>query len=446
MSPKNSFNDIIPPATAKKTSKRSIRDIPIPEKKPNKIEELLKETEDFRIEHPSRPVAKSTMSDEEWAPAPPKRRGWIVVLLAFIILGGGALFIFDGASIAITLKTQSIPVDITVAATADNASATATLPYKVLPIQKEGRKEIAASGAMVKVEKKASGTILIYNNYSSAAQPLIATTRVETPAGSIYRLDKAVTVPGTTVVAGKTVPGSVEVTVTADVSGATYNTDKVDFVIPGFKGTSKYEGFYARSKTALTGGFSGTIPQIADADLKAANEELKQSLLGQAFGEINAQKAAGQVFFEGGMRSTFTSVIGPAANGKATIAGKIVVETLIFDGSEVEEAIATSQNSQKYHFDNLESLTLIIQNTTPVTSFISGPILSLKLAGTLTTGQSFDEKALKTALANKSKSQLPQILKLYPEITKAEATVRPFWSRSFPTNPDKIKIIVTKEQ
>ena len=447
MSSKKTFNDIIPPAKAKGI-KRSIRDIPLPEKKQNKIEELLKETADFRVEHPQRPISRTTVSevdDHEWAPTPTKGRRWLIFLTLVILLGVGTLFFFNGASVTITLKTESIPVDVLLTSTSDAASATSTLPYKVLPVQKEGIKEINASGAMVEVEKKASGTIVIYNNYSSASQVLIATTRFETPEGFIYRLDKGVTVPGTKVVSGKTVPGSVEGVVTSDIAGSKYNIDKTDFTVFGFKGTPKYDGFYARSKTALTGGFSGTMPEVGDADLKAANNELKQTLSTQALEEIKKSKPTGYVFFDKGVRSTFSSEIGPATNGKAVVTGKLVVEALIFDQSQVEEIIARNQNSQKYHFDNLETLDFSIENQNPVSSFISGPILLINLSGILTSGQSFDEEALKNALSGKSKSQLPQILKLYPEIIKAKATVLPFWS-SFPSNTDKIKIIVTKEQ
>ena len=451
MSPNNSFNDIIPPGG---NQKRSIRNIPISSKKQNKIDELLKETEDIRVEHHERPVVVHTEASE----MPPTRiintpsssgrslrNVWLAIIVVLLLLGLGSLFLFRSADVAITLKTETIPVDILVNAAPVASTATSALPYQVLAVEKVGTMEVNATGAATRVDKKASGTIIIFNNYSSAPQDLIATTRFETPEGLVYRIDKPVRVPGMTTSNGQSVPGSVEAVVYADKPGPAYNLEKSDFTIPGFRGTSKYQGFYARSKTAITGGFSGTMPRISDADLKAANDELKASLAEQALADFQTQKPAGYIFFKDGVRTVFTSDIGPASNGKAVVSGKVTFEGLLFEQTKVEEVIAATRNGEQYRFDNLEALTLSIENQNPVPSFISGPMLSLRLAGNLTTGQSFNEEALRRALADKSKTQLQEILRMYPEITHAEATLRPFWSGSFPDNPEKINITVTKQ-
>jgi hypothetical protein len=473
MNPNNSLNDILPPNSGNGGSngnnnnsggetsgpKKSIRNIPLSDRKQNKIDELLKETADFRVEHPTRVVEssprpatpaqtkiKSSPSLSSGGKGTSRKALWLVALVAVLVLAGGLLMIFNNAEVRVTLKTESIPVNMTAAAVADEMSATDTLPYKLLPLQKEENKEIAATGPTTKVEKKASGTIIVYNNFSAASQQLIATTRFETPAGLVYRIDKPITVPGTTVVNGKTVPGSVEAVVYADQSGTSYNISNSDFTIPGFKGTTKYEGFYARTKTALSGGFSGTTSGVSDADLKTANEELEQSLTGQIMTEIQSQKPAGYVFLKDGIRTAYTSSVGASSDGKATVTGRMSAEVLLFETSTLEKMIAENTGGSRYHFDNLDSLGLTIENGDKITSFISSPALSLTFAGTLTTGQSFEEEALKTALSGKAKIQLQEIMKMYPEITKAEATVRPFWSRTFPNNPQKIKVIVTKEE
>lgn len=445
MNPKNTFEDIIPPASANNNNnitnnvaKRSIRDIPIREKKPNKIDELLEETADMRAEHhvqqpvyvPQQPPVRT-----ERTVARSHKGLWSLVIVAVVVaLGIGGLMFFRGANVNIALKTESIPVDLTITSTSE-MTASGTLPYKVLPIQKEGTKEVAATGAPTKIEKKATGTIIIYNNFSAADQQLIATTRFETPGGLIYRIDKPVTVPGN---------GSTEAVVTAEQAGDKYNAAKQDFTIPGFKGTTKYDKFYARSKTALSGGFIGNMPKIADADLKTANEELEKALTAQAITELDTQRPADYVSFKNGVRTTFTSSVAPSAEGKAIVSGKVILEALIFEKKAIEKAIADTKNGKNYVFDNLGSLNLTIQNTKALTSFISNPVLSLKFDGTLTTGQSFDPDVLKNVLAGKSRSQLTEILKMYPEITKAEANTKPFWISSFPENPEKITINVTK--
>jgi hypothetical protein len=52
----------------------------------------------------------------------------------------------------------------------------------------------------------------------------------------------------------------------------------------------------------------------------------------------------------------------------------------------------------------------------------------------------FDEDKLKEDLAGRAKAALTTVLSGYPSIDKAEATLRPFWKRSFPDKIGKIKI------
>ena len=441
--PNNSFQDVIPPSGS---GRRSIRDIPIPTSRQNKINELLDETADFRAEERRKHPVRTESPRPPQPPKPPKikkfsnpsdssRKGiWIVAAVSVLILGVAFfLFLSQRAEVKISLKTDNIDVDVT---------ATST-DYKVIPIQKESSVTLNTTGIPQKVEKKATGTIVIYNNYSSASQQLIATTRFATADGLIFHLDKAVTVPGTTVVGGKTVPGSVEATITADQAGDNYNVDKTDFTIPGFKGSPKYQAFYARSKTAMSGGFSGNIGQVSDADLKTSNDALKASLLDAALQDVATNTPEGFIFFKDGTRVTYSSSMGASSDGKADLKGKLVLEALVFNQPTVENLIADSL-SERYHFDNLSSLNLSINNLGTTTSFISNPVLNIELKGTLTTGQSFDTTDLKKTLSGKAKSQLQEILKLYPEIIKAEAVIHPFWSKSFPENVKNIKVTVTK--
>ncbi|MFA6297163.1 MAG: hypothetical protein WC629_01235 [Candidatus Paceibacterota bacterium] len=448
----NSFQDVIPPSGS---GRRSIRDIPIPANRQNKITELLEETVELRMEdhrrhfvntEPSQalpPKPRKTKKSSNFENSP--RRGiWTVAGISVAVLGVAFYFLFlQKADVKISLKTENIPVDVFATSTANTPTSAGALTYRVIPIQKESSVSVNTTGTPTQVDKKASGTIIIYNNYSSAKQQLIATTRFETPDGLIFHLDKLTIVPGTTVVAGKTVPGSIEATITADQSGDKYNIDKKDFTIPGFKGSSKFQAFYGRSKTAMSGGFSGMMGQVSDADLKSANDALKTSLLDAALQDVATNTPENYIFFKDGVRNTFSSSMGSASDGKAELKGKLILEALVFDQNAIENIIADSVG-ERYHFDNLDSLALSIQNLESSTSFISNPSLKLELKGTLTTGQSFDTSNLKKALSGKAKTQLQEILKLYPEIIKAEAVVHPFWSKSFPENVKNINVTVTK--
>ena len=88
--------------------------------------------------------------------------------------------------------------------------------YLLVSNSSEGwQKTLRTATGKEEVSLKASGRIVIYNNYNTAKQRLVRNTRFETPPGFIYRINKSIDVPGQTTEAGRTIPGSIEVTIHA---------------------------------------------------------------------------------------------------------------------------------------------------------------------------------------------------------------------------------------
>lgn len=139
-------------------------------------------------------------------------------------------------------------------------------------------KSYPASGKQ-NVERKASGEIVIYNNFSTAPQTLVATTRFVAPDGKIYRLNNTITVPGAQSSGAKLIPSSIKALVTADKAGAEYNlASGVKLRIPGFQGTAKYDGFYAETKDPISGGLVGESSLPSEEDLASAKADAERSL------------------------------------------------------------------------------------------------------------------------------------------------------------------------
>lgn len=117
---------------------------------------------------------------------------------------------------------------------------------------------------------KANGKVTIINNYSSN-QPLIATTRLLTPDGILFRTTETVTVP-----AG----GKLEVSVEADEVGKKYAIGPSKFTIPGL-----WEGLqdkiYATSDAPMTLE-NITIKTITPADLENAKQTLLKKIITSA--------------------------------------------------------------------------------------------------------------------------------------------------------------------
>jgi len=123
---------------------------------------------------------------------------------------------------------------------------------------------------------KASGTIIVFNEYSSDSQLLIASTRFLSSNGKIFRTTKNIYVPGTKTENDEIIPGSIDVEVLADYWGDEYNIGSSDFTISGFKGTAKYTDFYGKSNTAMSGGSSETKE---DVELKAEYQDNLNQLI-----------------------------------------------------------------------------------------------------------------------------------------------------------------------
>lgn len=153
------------------------------------------------------------------------------------------------------------------------------IPAEIFRERKNFNFSFAATGKKY-VEKKARGTIVIYNAYSSAPQPLVATTRFAAPDGKIFRLEKGITVPGAKIEGGKIVASSITAAVLAEKAGPAYNIGPVPrFSIPGLTSdAAKFKAIYAESKEPMQGGFVGEQAYPTDDDIKKGREEASKGL------------------------------------------------------------------------------------------------------------------------------------------------------------------------
>ncbi len=119
------------------------------------------------------------------------------------------------------------------------------------------------------------GTVKIINNYTKN-QPLVATTRILSPDGKLYRLKETVNVP-----AG----GEVEAQVYADIPGEDKAIQPTTFSIPGLW-AGLQDQIYAQSSEPFVYEQKKKM-SITQDDIDNAVRELKQGLLAKAKDEIN---------------------------------------------------------------------------------------------------------------------------------------------------------------
>ncbi|OHA08772.1 MAG: hypothetical protein A3A44_01880 [Candidatus Sungbacteria bacterium RIFCSPLOWO2_01_FULL_60_25] len=260
-----------------------------------------------------------------WEPSAHRRAR----LIRRAILGGVALllgvgfsvptFVFPTFAVAVIPKIQSAPLvprefSADIEATAVDIGAK-RVPALLITREQTSTQEYEASGKKF-IKERARGSVAIANAYSSSPQVLVANTRLQDSGGRIFRLVKAVTVPGATVADGKTVPSSVDAEVVADEVGERYNIGPAEFRIPGFRGTPKYDGFTAKSKAPMSGGYEGEARIVSADDLKRASEDLTAKVVSGLEAELDEKIPVGDDFIvpAGARQVAVTAIDAPQAD------------------------------------------------------------------------------------------------------------------------------------
>jgi len=370
----------------------------------------------------------------------------LFVVLPLAILAGifYGMSYFAKAEVTITPRQEIVPVSGTFAASRV-ANGGGKLVFETMSISEEVSSEIPADIERT-VTERASGTIVIYNTYSSAPQRLIKNTRFETKEGKIFRAKDSVVVPGTTIENGATVPGSVEAFVVADEPGESYNIGLSDFTIPGFKGDPRFAKFYARSKTEMTGGFSGRKKFPSDDAIAEVRVALRAQLVEKLERSVQAQKPAEYVLFATSTQITLAEEPHIVVDGsRAKITENGIISGVIFKRQDFSQYILSlslpSFDGGEVDVPDLENLSLVFATGTE--SFDAGQ-LSFTLAGSIRAIWKVDTKGLSEAIAGKPKKDFNTTLSQFANIRRAEASISPFWLFDFPRDSARIftKLIV----
>lgn len=380
-----------------------------------------------------------------------KKSLYIAGLIFILVSAFGISSFFRSAEIKITPQEKTKTLNETFSAKKD--ALPNNLGFQVVSISRDLEKNVDpkdTSGEQ-KVERKAQGRIIIYNNYNSEVQKLVATTRFETPEGLIYRLVSPAAVPGRTTKDGKIVPGSIEVLVEADKTGPSYNIGLKDFTIPGFKSDSnKFKNIYARSKTEMTGGFSGVQRVVSKDFLNKSETEMDESLRTSLYNDLVNQIPAEFILYPSSLSYKFEPISQiSSATGGVVLKKKGTTSAIIFDKSSLTRAIQSKilpeANSSVVRISNLDNLIFSNQaSSTPVTNSTSSVTFSLK--GEPNFVWVVDENKLKTDLLGLSKKNARVVVASNPSIKETWILTRPFWNQNIPTDPNKVDLVNTLSQ
>lgn len=359
----------------------------------------------------------------------------LIVILAAV----GALFYFSSAKVEVTPNTVSAAVQGSFTASPNSGD----LPYQVITAQKVASQAVKSSGTKT-VSMSASGTITIYNTQTKP-QTLIANTRFATAAGLIFRIHAGVTVPA----ASGTKPGSISAKVYADKPGPAYNVEPTSFTVPGFAGTPLATKVYAKSTTAMTGGYSGAQPVIDPATEVQARAALKNALAPDLMASLKGQVPDGYVLLPGAATTTYEELASDTATtGQVEVKEQGTATAIVFPNALIAKAIAGSVAGFGYQNEPMtltgtDQLTLVPTSAFPTADSQS---FSFTLAGTAPLMYTVDPTRIAAAVSGKTRQAAEVALTNYPEVKRAVIILRPFWRQTFPQDPASVSVVIDNPQ
>lgn len=449
--------DILPPSEDKPSqilSRKTWEGKPV-----SKQEYFAKEPEEELEEEkePERkPEEKRKAAKEERKTGRPKRRLFslkksitllLLVLIVVVIVG---YFVLGNVLAKTEIKiwpqsqVQSFKEKITADVKLQQADFGAkTIPGKIFQTEKTGSQQFQSTGKTLK-EGKAKGIIRVYNGYSVSPQILVANTRFISAEGKLFRSAKRETIPGGTTEKGRLTPGYIDIEVLAAEAGPRYNIGPSTFSIPGFLGTTKYTTFYGRSSSAMSGGFSGQVPQVTQEDLDRAKNGLAEKLYEES--RLYLQDTAtkqGFILFD---KSRTKELI--EAKPKAKAGDK--VESFVYEAkvasklfgvkkTDLENFAKDFVSSQLARDKKLKEWSLNINPTAELVDLVIGKAV-INLGFGATVSANIDLAAINKTLRGKSTKEAQMLLKNSPQISKVQLKIWPFWANTIPQKENRIKI------
>jgi hypothetical protein len=356
-----------------------------------------------------------------------------------------ALFVLPTATVTVTAKKDAWGFKGTIMVDKSLVkidAANAKIPGQVFTQKNTGVVRLPASGKRF-VERKATGVITIYNAYSSQPQNIVANTRFVTPSGVVFRIVKAITIPGAKIENSQIQPSSITAEVIADKAGTLGNVGPVPrLTIPGFAKTPKAQGFYGELKEGTTGGFAGETRVATDTDIKAAKASGAKAAEELVRAQIAGQVPTGFKTIESATRfSIIKQVVDAIADesGVFTVTTEAQLSVFAFREQDVRDVLTLRRETEKAEYKvDTEQLSY---GTAGENLLVSGKI-ALPVTYQSTLSYKIDTDALRAKVAGQAEERLSTTVLETPGVTGGNVDLWPFYVRSVPTNTDKITLVV----
>lgn len=284
-------------------------------------------------------------------------------------------------------------------------------------------------------EPRASGKVVIMSTHTNP-QTLIATTRLLSPEGVLFRLQNTITVPAS---------GRIEAEVIADQPGEASEIAPTKFTIPGLNATLR-EKIYAESSEPMR---RAEKPgnRVTALDLEQAKKTLRDSSVPQALAKLREQlpsdKRTQSVVYttEDTVAESDTSVGTQKATFAYTLGLKITA--IFYDPTHLREQ--TLQKLQGLTTNGRSILTLEEQSVAvtieQIASDLSQAELKVKFLAKVTISDA--SQAINVSdLLGRTPEEVANYFDNMSGIRQATVELSPFWTRAVPTTPRHIRLEV----
>jgi hypothetical protein len=370
---------------------------------------------------------------------------------ALVILLSAAYLFLPKAKVTIFSKTKTTSADLEVKADAKYGSVNSeekAIPSRAISVSEEINENFDATGTKGASSHKARGMITIYNEYSSATQPLVATTRFLSGSGKLFRLVNSVIISGVTTVGAESKPGAIEAEVVADEAGEEFNIEPSKFSIPGFQnsGNEKYTKIYAKSFKTMTGGGTGgeMVKTMTDADISSAKNRALSEINSKIKEKLKNESGEGYVILDESMN--FGDPVYKISNSSGDIVDNFTVnlkldaKALIFREADLNDIlisiIGKSAGPDKKVIEDS-----ITQEFGKAEADFTNSVLKIKVNAGAKIAPVLDLDSIKKGLLGKSTAELEAYLKDYSDIARVEVEYWPaFISGRIPQYGSRVEI------
>ena len=360
------------------------------------------------------------------------------VFMTFFLLLAVLYLSVSRATITVIANPRVVAVDTLVEAVA-NPTADGQLSGIVRTQSFETQKmiQLPEDGA-TPTQEKAGGTVTIINE-SNASQTLVATTRLLSKEGVLFRIDASVNVPA---------HGQKDVVAHADVPGLSGEIGPTQFTIPGLP-ESMQQTIYAVSVDSMKGGISYRRV-LSQKDIDDAVSSVSMGVFEEAKSTMSA--SIDRNVFSGdsysmNIASQSASVPVGAETGNFTLTLSMNITAVYYDANAVKRYALSQLYTRVPEGYTVEGVsTDAVQMTVKDADVQKGEAtLGVYLEGEAIISES-SQVLSKDRFVGRAPNEVLTLLRASDAVKDASVSFTPFWLERVPTLKDHISIVIKTEE